>query len=89
MNPISAMAIYFITWWTTLFVVLPFWVQTDEQVQKGNEPGAPMIAHMKRKFLLTTVIATIVFAGLYWLLTQDHFSISDLPFFDITAKPLT
>jgi predicted secreted protein len=91
MNPISAIAIYFVIWWTTLFVVLPFWVrnasEAKEAVEGGNEPGAPVQAHMGRKALVTTAIATVVFLAVYWMLTQSYFNVLDLPFFGGAPQP--
>ena len=74
----SAIAIYFIIWWVVLFAVLPWGIQNaheaGEVVESGNEPGAPVNPRLLVKVLVTTVIAAIVFAGVYvvvmsgWLL---------------------
>jgi predicted secreted protein len=65
----SAIAIYFVIWWTVLFAVLPFGIrnshETGEVVQEGNEAGAPVAHGLVRKFLITTVVAAVVFAVLY------------------------
>jgi predicted secreted protein len=80
----SAIAIYFIIWWVTLFVVLPFGVknaaEAGEAVEEGNDEGAPVVHGMKWKAGLTTVIAAVVFALLYWLLTSRVLETMDLPF---------
>jgi len=50
-------------WWVTLFAVLPFGVrgQAEEgEVVRGSEPGAPVNSDIKRKFKITTIIATII-----------------------------
>ena len=55
----SAVAIYFITWWVCLFVVLPFGVknahEAGEAVEQGNEHGAPVKPMLLRKIIATTV----------------------------------
>jgi predicted secreted protein len=65
----SAIAIYFVIWWTVLFAVLPFGVRNSheagETVQKGNEAGAPVAHGLVRKFVITTLISFVVFAVLY------------------------
>ncbi len=70
----SAIAIYFVIWWTVLFAVLPFGVrnaaETGETVQQGNEAGAPVVHGLVRKFLITTVIAALVFAAIYWAIVN-------------------
>jgi predicted secreted protein len=65
----SAIAIYFVIWWTVLFAVLPFGVRNSheagETVQEGNEAGAPVAHGLVRKFIITTLISFVVFAVLY------------------------
>ena len=63
MSPVSAFVVYLLLWWVTLFATLPLGVrgQAEEgNIVKGSEPGAPVKADMKRKFILTTIIATIL-----------------------------
>ena len=60
----SALALYFVIWWTVLFVVLPFGVRSQAEsgeVTQGTEPGAPALPGMLRKAVITSVIATVVF----------------------------
>jgi predicted secreted protein len=79
----SAIAIYFIIWWVTLFAVLPFGVknasEAGERVDEGNDAGAPTIHGLKWKALVTTVVATLVYVGVYWLLTNNILETLDLP----------
>jgi predicted secreted protein len=80
----SAVAIYFIVWWLVLFVVLPFGVRNSseagEAVEGGNDEGAPVVHGLKWKAGATTVVATVVFAVVYWVLVNDVLSTLDLPF---------
>ena len=58
-------AVYFITWWVTLFAVLPFGIRSQHEsgtVIPGTEAGAPEAPRMKRKIVLTTMISLPVFA---------------------------
>jgi len=60
----TAIAIYFIIWWTVLFAVLPWGVRSQEEsgaVVHGTDPGAPAIPKVWRKLVWTTVVATLVF----------------------------
>jgi predicted secreted protein len=65
----SAIAIYFVIWWTVLFAVLPFGVrnagEAGQEVQQGHEAGAPVAHGLVKKFLVTTVIAAVVFVAVY------------------------
>ena len=60
----SAIAIYFIIWWLSLFVVLPFGVRSQHEtgvVTDGSDPGAPAVPLIARKLLITTVVAAVFF----------------------------
>ena len=63
MSPFSALVVFLLLWWVTLFAVLPLGVRgqaEDGKIVKGSEPGAPVKADMKRKLILTTIIAAIL-----------------------------
>ena len=66
MSFLSGFAIYFIIWWLTLFTTLPFGVKSQEDVQPGNDPGAPAQPMIVRKLIATSVISGIIFAAIYW-----------------------
>ena len=60
----SALAIYFVIWWITLFLTLPFGVRSqheDGEAPPGTDPGAPVKALMLRKLIWTTIIAIVMF----------------------------
>lgn len=66
----TAVAIYFLIWWITLFAVLPWGVRNQEEagdVSPGTDPGAPAIHRVWGKLGWTTVYATAIFAVLYFL----------------------
>ena len=66
MSLTTAAAIYFVLWWVVLFTVLPFGVrnaaEAGEEVEAGNDPGAPTVAALGMKLIWTTVVSAIVFA---------------------------
>lgn len=60
----TALAIYFVLWWVTLFVTLPFGVRSQHEEgggAPGTDPGAPIMARMGRKLIWTTLISAIIF----------------------------
>ncbi|MEQ8658013.1 MAG: DUF1467 family protein [Hyphomicrobiales bacterium] len=78
----SAVAIYFVVWWVTLFAVLPFGVRT--QAEAGEVvPGAPASAPEKtsivRIIVRNTIVASLVFAVIYWVIVHSGLSIMDVP----------
>lgn len=68
MSVTTAIAIYFLIWWITLFVVLPWGIRSQEEggdVVPGSDPGAPSIPRLWWKLLWTTAVSATVFAMLY------------------------
>ena len=68
MGILLGLGIYFIIWWTVLFAVLPLGVRTqaeDGTVVRGTPESAPAKPRMLRVVAITTIFATIVFAGVY------------------------
>jgi predicted secreted protein len=60
----TALAIYFVLWWITLFLTLPFGVRSqheDGDSAAGTDPGAPVLARMGSKLIWTTVISAVFF----------------------------
>ena len=76
----TVIAIYFLIWWITLFVVLPWGVRSQhegEDYAQGTDPGAPIAARIGMKLVWTTIVATVVFAicwvvYVYRLVTLDE-----------------
>ncbi len=65
----SIIAIYFVVWWLSLFMVLPFFVtnQSDTgEIAPGTEPGAPVVPRLGRKMAATSVLALGLTALLLW-----------------------
>jgi predicted secreted protein len=68
MSITTALAIYFILWWLTLFAVLPWGVRSQQEsgdITPGTEPGAPALPRIAAKLMWTTLVSAIIFALLY------------------------
>ena len=87
----SALAIYFIIWWLTLFTILPWGAHSaaelDQEVEKGQVKAAPVNPRMALKLVINTIIASIIFGFVYWLITSGVISLDDIPFFP-TFRPI-
>ena len=69
MSLTTALAIYFIVWWTVLFAVLPWGIRSQlesGEVVPGSDPGAPALPKLRGKLIWTTVVATVIFA-IFWV----------------------
>jgi len=78
----TAAAIYFLIWWLVLFCTLPIGVRNAAEdgvtVEAGHDPGAPTVIGMKFKLLLTTIVASILFAILWAVYVYRLVSLEDL-----------
>ncbi|WP_319531686.1 DUF1467 family protein [uncultured Cohaesibacter sp.] len=85
MSLVSGLAIYFIIWWVSLFVVLPFGVKTQAETEgedrhlgtMASAPARPMIV---RKMLATTILAGILFGLFYTAVEVWGLGLDDLTF---------
>ncbi len=80
-----SIAVYFIIWWTVLFAVLPLGVRTqgeDNSVVPGTPESAPSAPRMWRVFLLNTVVAAVVFAGVWVVITYRLIPLEILTYAD-------
>jgi predicted secreted protein len=68
MSLLSSVAVFFVIWWLCLFVVLPWGVRSQDEVQNiapGTERGAPHQPHLLRRAVATTLLASVIFAAVY------------------------
>ncbi|MEO1206198.1 MAG: DUF1467 family protein [Pseudomonadota bacterium] len=80
-----SIAVFFIIWWAVLFAVLPFGMRTqdeDGEVVPGTPGSAPSNPNMLRIFAINTVVAAVVFAGVwtsieYGYITIDTFNVPE------------
>lgn len=68
MSLVGAVAVFFIIWWLCLFAVLPFGVRSrneGDEAPPGADPGAPTQPNLVRSAIATTLLAAIIFLGVY------------------------
>jgi predicted secreted protein len=74
-------AIYFVLWWLTLFLTLPFGVRSqheDGASAPGTDPGAPVASQIGRKMIWTTFISLAIFAIAMYAYNAGYLSIERL-----------
>lgn len=83
MGPFTSVAIFLTIWWTVLFAVLPLGVTSHAEagIDKGDggDPGAPVDPKLKKKFITTTLIATVLFAILWVVIKSGVIQLPPLP----------
>lgn len=72
----TGLPIFVVIWWLVLFVVLPFGVRapTAEEMEPGQEPGAPVKPMMWRKVLICTLITALIWIIFYFIAMYDLIS---------------
>ena len=66
---------YVLIWWIIFFSVLPIGIQSNKEKFRekieGIDPGAPNNPKITKKFLITTIITSIIFIVIYYLVKFD------------------
>ena len=71
----GSIVVYVILWWIVFFSVLPVGIQSNKEAFRekleGIDPGAPKNPKIAQKFLITTIITSIIFILIYYLVKID------------------
>ena len=75
----GSIIIYVMIWWIVFFSVLPIGIQPKKEVFKerlgGNDPGAPKNPKIGKKFLITTIITSLLFIVIYYLVNNGFLNL--------------
>ena len=86
MNPGSALAVFFLIFVFTAFLMLPFGMRTDEEVGAsriaGQADSAPHRFDLKRHLLRAGLISLLLFALFYANWTQGWITAETLDFYN-------
>ncbi|WP_039017136.1 DUF1467 family protein [Halocynthiibacter namhaensis] len=87
----SAIVLYAVLWFLTFLCVLPVRLTTqgDEgKVLRGTHAGAPANPQLKKRALITTGIAAVVWAFLFWIIVWEIVTVADVDVFNrLNATP--
>ncbi len=61
---------YAVIWWLVLFMVLPVGIRTPKTARAGHSTGAPEKPRLRRKLVVTTVLAFPATMLLDWVITS-------------------
>tara|TARA_B110000238_G_C15859575_1_gene324605 strand:- start:20 stop:274 length:255 start_codon:yes stop_codon:yes gene_type:complete len=79
MSITGSLIVYISIWWIVFFSVLPIGIKsqnakfTDDLY--GNDRGAPKNPKIGKKFLITTLITSIIFLIIYYLVSQNYLNL--------------
>ena len=66
--------VYITVWWVVIFITLPIGIKTPKKTKKGHAVGAPDNPQIKKKMIITSIIAffiTLIFFVLSYTGTVD------------------
>lgn len=70
-------AVYLVIWWLVIFMVLPWGARSvidEDDVKKGDAPGAPKKPRMVLKIAITTVISGVLWGIVYTVIDSGVIS---------------
>ena len=75
----GSIIVYVMIWWVIFFSVLPIGIQSNKEAFKdeigGSDPGAPKNPKIAKKFLITTIITSILFIMIYYLVNSGFLNL--------------
>ena len=75
----GSIIIYVMIWWIVFFSILPIGIQSKKEkfrdTVEGVDPGAPNNPKIAKKFLITTIITSIIFIMIYYLVNNDFLNL--------------
>lgn len=74
MGWVTGIVVYLLLWWLVFFCTLPIAIESTEDDGSGNDIGAPRRHHLLAKAIATTIIAAILFVGVYYFVDADIIS---------------
>ncbi len=84
MNWFTSLVLLAVLWFMTLFVILPIRMKTqgeEGEVVPGTPSSAPANLSLKRKFLVTTIVAAGVWGVVLFIILSGHVTREDFDLF--------
>ena len=76
MSITGSIVIYVIMWWIVFFSLLPIDVNRNKNYKiDGEDPGSPENPKIIKKFIYTTIISSIVFLIIYYLVQYNYLNL--------------
>ncbi len=71
----TGISVYVMIWWIVLFAVLPIGAASEAQDDAPTGwRGAPAAPRLWKKVAITTVVAAVIWAGVWWLVQSPYLS---------------
>ena len=75
----GSIIVYVMIWWIIFFSILPVGIKSNKEVFndsiEGSDPGATKNPKIAKKFLITTIITSILFIMIYYIVDLGLFNL--------------
>lgn len=81
MNLTGGIILYAVLWFLVLFVVLPFGQKSQAdvgEVTPGTPAGAPYEPKLKKKFIIATITAAVLWGLVAWIIFGEIITRADI-----------
>ena len=79
MSITGSIIVYVMIWWIVFFSILPVGIKSNKEFFRvsieGSDPGAPKNPKIGKKFLITTIITSILFIMIYYIVDLGFFNL--------------
>ena len=85
----SAIVLYCVIWAILFYLINPLWQTSqseDGEVAPGTPASAPVDAMVKKKAIVTTVIAAVLFVLAYSTIEFGWITLDDVSFIDLPSQ---
>ncbi len=81
----SGLVLYLVFWFMTFLVALPIRIQTQGEaghIVPGTHDGSPQQHHLKKKALITTIVAAVLWAIAAYIIISGTITVRDIDMFN-------
>ena len=89
MSIASAIVLFCVIWALVFYMINPLWQTSqseDGEVVPGTPASAPVDAMLRKKAILTTVIATVLFVLAYSTIEFGWLTLDDISFLELPSQ---
>lgn len=90
MNAFEGLVLFSVLWFLVFFIVLAIPGKTQQQsgeVVPGTPASAPQALNLRRRVLITTAVAVVLFAGIASVILSGAITVRDLDMFHRMGPP--
>ncbi|MDU8927325.1 DUF1467 family protein [Alisedimentitalea sp. MJ-SS2] len=90
MSITSAIVLYVVLWFLTFLIVIPIRLKTQGDVGEivpGTMAGSPHEHNLKKKAIITTVVAAIIWGIIAYIIINGVITVRDIDWFNRMGPP--